>query len=289
MKEYDFLSLVESKEKKDSRLAVAIGVFDGVHKGHRRIFGTLAEIQRKNPGIESMVITFSSNPKPGKNGNLDTLRLRKEYVAGFSINSFCVIDFSEIFSRISASGFAHMLAAIGKVRYLVLGNDFRCGSPSNSTNGPGLGFLLRAEGLDTELIQVDHVLMEDGEKISSSSLRRMIKEGDFKSYLEYSGQGYRVDLMTIPYRSECGCLVYCTDRIQQLLPPPGAYDAELMLSEGKMLRCILHIDEFSLNVRIQAKDAFLNLEDNPGFGLVDSIIIYGEVYGNRRNEEGCHR
>lgn len=287
MKEYDFLSLVESGEKKDCNLAVAIGVFDGVHKGHRKIFGTLAEIQKKKQNIESMVITFSSNPKPGKNGNLDTLRLRKEYVAGFSINSFCVIDFSEIFSRISASGFAHMLASVGKVRYLVLGNDFRCGSPSSSTDGPGLGFLLRAEGQDTELIQVDHVLMEDGEKISSSSLRRMIKEGDFKSYLEYSGQGYRVDLMTIPYRSECGCLVYCTDLIQQLLPPPGAYDAELMLSDGRIARCILHIDDY--HVRIQEKDVFPNMGDDPGFGLVDSITIYGEVYGNRRNEEGCHR
>lgn len=282
MKEFDFASVVGDGSLRGKDLAVAIGVFDGVHKGHRKIFGTLAALVGGNPGLESVVLTFSSNPKPGNTGSLDTLRLRKEYVSSFGINSFCVIDFSEIFSRISASGFAHMLACMGNVRYLVLGKDFRCGSPESSTDGPGLGFLLRAEGLETELIQVDHVLMENGEKISSSSLRRMIGEGDFRSYLEYSGQGYRVDLMTIPYGLDCGTLVFSRDPIQQLLPPPGAYGAGLMLSDGKIFGCTLIPGSHDLRVVLDDVSAPSGWKESARRSLqIDSIIIYGEVYGNQ--------
>lgn len=264
MEVIDFNTLVEEKKYKDSPVVLAIGVFDGVHKGHRRLLSTLEDLKNGIPGAISIVISFNMNPKLSSSGSLDTIRLREEEMRQIGVNSFVLIDFSENFSRISASGFSHSLAECLNPLYLVVGRDFRCGHPSSSTDGPGLCEMLRKEGRSTRLIQVDYVLAENGEKVSSSMLRKYITSGEVCKYRELSGEFFRIDLDPLPSRFENGGIVFEYMSSRQLLPPPGVYEAELHLKNGKKEACLLTMTEEFLRLSGFVSSSVFGSEEGRG-------------------------
>ena len=110
---------------------------------------------------------------------------------------------------------------------LVLGSDFKCGNPSQSADGDEMIRIFSKMGEDVLLKKVDFVLSENGEKISSTLLRKLIINGDLESYSRLSGDSYRLDLMTEPSR-ENGCITFRREQISQILPPPGDYEGELL-------------------------------------------------------------
>lgn len=241
MEIYDFNELLTSKKKAETPALISIGVFDGIHNGHKHIIERLVSLKEKHPGSEVMAITFSSNPKPNQEGSLDTLRLRAEFMERMGVNSFVVIDFSENFSRISACGFVSLLTELTKPEAIVVGADFRFGHPSSSASARDLHSMFLEKGLDVEVEIVEQILTEGGEKISSTLLRRLIKNGELEYFFQLSGQRFQVDLMPIPYRFDDEVLVFSTEAIHQLLPPLGAYDTELLLSDGRVLKtkCVI--------------------------------------------------
>lgn len=242
MEIFDFDNLLKTKAKANTRSIISIGVFDGVHRGHKHIIERLIEMQEKHPESETMVITFGTNPKPQSQGALDTIRLRAKYMEQLGVNSFVVIDFSENFSRISACGFIKLLLELTTPEAIVVGEDFRFGNPTGAASALDLHDLFLKEGMDVEVDIVEQILTEGGEKISSTLLRRLIKNGELKTFFKLSGQSFQVDLMPIPYRVNDGKLVYSTDAIHQLLPPLGAYDTELILADGRVLKAIANLD-----------------------------------------------
>lgn len=274
---YDFSALLKSGDKKDKRTVIAIGVFDGVHNGHKEIFKRLIDARDRLGADEAMVISFSINPKSQSKGPLDTLRLREEYVSSFSINSFVIIDFSDSFSKISACGFIEMLNALCKPVAIVVGNDFQFGNPKSSAKAQDLASLFRKTGRDVEVDIVEPILTEGGERISSTLLRTIIRLGKLNEFLKLSGQCYRVDLVPIPYRFISGDLVFSRTSIHQLLPPLGVYGASLVLKDKVEVSGLLVISEDVIKFRSD------NLRCNEGMQL-DSVFL-GENYDFSRTEE----
>ena len=254
MKEYDFISLLNSKELKDKEAVITIGVFDGVHLGHQTLIKRVKEESIKLPSSISMVITFSSNPKPGKFRNIDTLRLRKEEVEKEGIDAFVVIDFSHEFSMISASGFIEMLTSLTTPKTVVVGEDFRFGNPSSSASAQDLGSIFHSLGIDTKVIIEKAILTEGGEKISSTLVRRVIEKGETGCVPSLIGRKYRVDLMPCPFRLEDGALVYGKDSIHQLLPPPGVYEVESLDESGLICNGLCYVEDDNLRFKPTDKD-----------------------------------
>ena len=254
MKEYDFISLLNSKELRDKESVITIGVFDGVHLGHQTLIKRVKEESIKLPSSISMVITFSSNPKPGKFRNIDTLRLRKEEVEKEGIDAFVVIDFSHEFSMISASGFIEMLTSLTTPKTVVVGEDFRFGNPSSSASAQDLGSIFHSLGIDTKVIIEKAILTEGGEKISSTLVRRVIEKGETGCIPSLIGRKYRVDLMPCPFRLEDGALVYGKDSIHQLLPPPGVYEVESLDESGLICNGLCYVEDDNLRFKPTDKD-----------------------------------
>ena len=267
MKVVSFDSLVESGEYSKTSTVFSIGVFDGVHLGHKAILERLIEVKKEMSASLSAVITFSSNPK-GRAGALDTLRLRAEYIQSFGVDILAVIDFSPVFSKITACGFTELLLRAFQPVAAVVGEDFRFGNPESDGDGRTLERILGSMGVVFRSYTVDSVRDERGDKISSTHLRQMIEKGDLRCFLSLSGQFYRVDLVPLPYRSGSGELIFSRASIHQLLPPPGLYDAVLAFSDGRKAECTASIEDDVLRILPDQKD--MNGKDEL---LLDSLYL----------------
>ena len=274
MEIYDFGRLLSSGLLKDRRTVFSIGVFDGVHRGHHAILSAL-KAKAADENAVSLAITFSSNPKKGSTGNLDTLRLRSLYIESFGIDFLAVIDFSTEFSKITACGFASLLSELCDPVAAVFGSDFRFGSPESQKSGADMPELLAACGRTCSVYIVDSVLDDDGVRISSTRLREMIEKGELGTFLKLSGQFYRVDLVPIPYRSCSGELIISRASIHQLLPPLGTYDTRLLASDGRCAECVSEICGEFLRIPDPFRASAIGSGEDQGKGKLqlDSIFL----------------
>ena len=122
---YDDLNLV--------RPVVTIGVFDGVHLGHRHLLEYVVS-RAVQTGGESVVITFDPHPrlvlseKTKGISFLSTLEEKKKLLAELNIDHLVIIRFSKEFSNMEASDFIRgiLVSRIG-VKHLIVGYDNHIG------------------------------------------------------------------------------------------------------------------------------------------------------------------
>ncbi len=225
MTEHSFSALLKTGELRNQNMTIAIGVFDGVHNGHRDIFETLVSKAHSHSDTQSMVVTFSSNPKIKGMLFTDTLRLRMKYAESFGIDHFTVIDFSEDFSKISGSEFIRLLCTMCRVKAVIVGEDFKCGAPASRITAEELGREFASIGFDVDVDIRPSVMGDDQMRISSTRLREMIRTGDMDGVSRVSGRPYSLDLSAADTEEGKGGLIMKRSSFSQLLPPDGRYRA----------------------------------------------------------------
>ncbi|MFA4989682.1 MAG: riboflavin biosynthesis protein RibF [Candidatus Omnitrophota bacterium] len=153
---------------------VALGVFDGVHRGHRRILKAAAH-KAQAIGGTSIVLTFW--PHPQKQASLYSLEHRLRLIAELGIDICVVINFTGSFAGIPAEDFIkNILAGRIGAKYVYVGKDFRFGRKAQgdfnllTIIGEEYGF--KARGINIIKVQ--------GRAISSTLIRRLIKRGDIR-------------------------------------------------------------------------------------------------------------
>ena len=116
--------------------AVAIGVFDGVHRGHRAVFGGLAEASGDQPLV---AMTFSTHPDAVVTGHpappaLTTLERRLEQFDDVGLYGAAIIDFDADFMRLAPDQFVAEYLVDGLAASLVaVGAGFRFGHQASGT------------------------------------------------------------------------------------------------------------------------------------------------------------
>ncbi len=112
--------------------AVTIGVFDGVHQGHRVVISR-AVAQARQAGIPSVVVTFDPHPlyvlRPeAAPARLSTLQHRLELLEGLGVDATLVVAFTrELAARSPEDFVADVLLDALAARHVVVGQDFRFG------------------------------------------------------------------------------------------------------------------------------------------------------------------
>lgn len=180
------------------RPVVTIGVFDGVHRGHRVLIERAVEAAR-SAGLPCVVITFDPHPaevvRAGSHpAMLSTLRHRAELLRGIGVDGVLVLHFSHALSRLTAEEFVDaVLVNRLHAERVVVGANFRFGHRALGTVdtlralGPSRGFTVDAVGL----------VHDSGVVLSSSYIRQCIAEGDVETAAVVLARPHRVEGLVV--------------------------------------------------------------------------------------------
>jgi riboflavin kinase/FMN adenylyltransferase len=173
--------------------ALTIGNFDGVHLGHQAM---LAELKRAAArlAVPACVLTFEPHPReffaPDKAPTrLTSLREKLELLAGCGIERVHLCRFDFRFAQIGAEDFVERVIARGLgARWLLAGDDFRFGA----RRAGDLAMLKRiGPRLGVEVSALAS-FMQDGERVSSTAVRRALAGGELARAQRLLGRAYSI-------------------------------------------------------------------------------------------------
>lgn len=175
-------------------VVLAIGNFDGVHLGHVALMAQLVDASERH-GRAPAVLTFEPHPREffaphSAPARLTTLREKLELLAETGVCQAMVCPFNAAFAALSAEQFIEqVLVQALQVKHLIIGDDFRFG------RGRTGDFALLQEagrryGFSVESMQSVTV---DGERVSSSGVRRALADGDMAHAARLLGRPYVID------------------------------------------------------------------------------------------------
>lgn len=171
------------------RGAVAtLGVFDGMHLGHRKILARTIETAREI-AAPAMAITFEPPPKEyfgTQDARLQGWRQRMEMLFDCGLDSVLCLPFDRALSICPERAFAtDVLCGRLAVKALVVGDDFRYGHL-----GEGDVHSLRRHGLRVQAIAA--ACLDDGRPVSSTAIRKALDGGDLRLAQAMLGRPYSI-------------------------------------------------------------------------------------------------
>ncbi|MCX5703337.1 MAG: bifunctional riboflavin kinase/FAD synthetase [Candidatus Omnitrophica bacterium] len=161
-----------NKIKKYPRPVVALGVFDGVHRGHRNILKAAVRRSRSIKG-RSVVLTFW--PHPQREESLYSLEHRLRLIKELGVDLCIVISFNKRFAKISAVQFIKniLFKKIGATEICV-GNNFRFGRNAEGD----VNTLKKLSSIYNYRLRVFNIIRRQNKPISSTYIRALIKKGN---------------------------------------------------------------------------------------------------------------
>jgi len=218
---------------------VAVGTFDGVHRGHRDVLDRLASRARQL-GHRSVLVTFEPHPLEVVNPSAAPLLLtvgeeKREVFAESGIDYLAVVPFTPSLARYSAEDFVtHVLRERFRMEYLLMGHDHGFGR-NREGDVEVLQALGARDGFRVEV--VPPVSLGDGRPISSTAIRRAIAGGDLERASYALGRPYALGGRIVPGASRGRGLGFPTINLappspRKLLPPQGVYAVRVQTPDG---------------------------------------------------------
>lgn len=246
MQIFSFTELVEKRMLKDVDMALTIGVFDSMHKGHQTLLKKLKEFQTNNTNSKTMVISFNQNPKQNRANNIDTIRLREKYIKSFEIDYLVLIDFSYEFSKTSGVEFIRLLHTFCRVKLVVVGEDFKCGNIESRVTADNLVHTLETIKSSASVQIIKNVLSSENDRISSTKISELLQKGRLEEIYNLSEKYYEIDLMNIPSKIDHNSLIFDMSKSSQQNLLSARYSAILHYSDESMIDSIITIDASNL-------------------------------------------
>ncbi len=172
--------------------ALTIGVFDGVHRGHRHLIGALVEEARAS-GLLAGVVTFKNHPvtvlRPGTRVRfLTDVTERTRLLKGLGVDFVAAIEFDLALARLPSREFLRVLYRDLRMRKLVVGPDFAMGRNRDGSveTLPGL-----ASDIGFEFKSVDLITDPSG-LVKSTAIRKQIADGQVSGVAHLLGRNFSV-------------------------------------------------------------------------------------------------
>jgi len=173
----------------DQPVALTIGNFDGVHRGHQAMLARLCEAA-EDLGLPSAVMTFDPHPREffapdAAPPRLSTTRMKLDLFRAFGVARCYVARFDARLAGVSADAFVDdvLVKRIG-VRWVLVGDDFRFG---RGRSGDLATLRAHARTFSVETMTTIEV---DGERASSTAVRDALARGDMPHATALLGRPY---------------------------------------------------------------------------------------------------
>ncbi|MBA7620619.1 Bifunctional riboflavin kinase/FMN adenylyltransferase [subsurface metagenome] len=234
--------LVGLLPKKD--MLLTIGVFDGVHLGHKYLLSQLAEHARQQD-LLSGVVTFRQHPQEVLSPQtrlpfLTDLAERTNLLKNEGVEAIIPLSFTSEIAQLSARQFVSLLMRYLRMRGLVIGPDFTLGR-----NREGNIDSLRTLGQDMNfIVTVIPLIMINGEVVSSTAIRNALANGDMKRVLNLAGHPFSLNGRVTSGTGRGLELGFPTANLdivpEQALPADGVY-ATWAYIDGKAFKSMTNV------------------------------------------------
>jgi riboflavin kinase / FMN adenylyltransferase len=257
---------------KGRKVCLAIGFFDGVHLGHQQIIRQTISDARQHDAL-AVVLTFDRHPNfvvaPDKIPPLIySLSQKLRAIESLGVETILLIHFDEQFSQQSSEEFVRNLSRdFGKIHSICVGADFVFGHKRSGNVG-----LLKKLGAELNF-QVHGLaaISLDGEVVSSTRIREMIRAGNFDAASQMLGRPYAISGKIVEgdrLGHKLGFPTANLDATDLILPPNGVYAAITKLK--RQFYCV------ALNIGFRPTVATGNLELRVEAHLLN---FHGQLYG----------
>ena len=277
------MNVVAQGERLQVPVAATIGMFDGVHVGHRSVLAFLrSEAGRR--GLSSAAITFRRHPQAVLHPDVDfpvlmTPEAKLEALAETGIDYAIVLDFDKQLSELSAREFIRLIRDTYGVRLLLVGYDHRFGHNRSDTFADYVGY---GRELGVEVMQTPELDTPLGH-VSSSVIRRLVAAGDVALAAQMLSRPYRLEGTVVGGFKNGRKLGYPTANIaladrSLLLPKNGVYAVRVhvdgTLYGGMKVSVEVNIFEFDRDIygSAIAVDFVAHVRDERRMGSLDELM-----------------
>jgi riboflavin kinase/FMN adenylyltransferase len=196
-------------------VALTVGNFDGIHRGHQAMLGRLTG-EARNRGLMGCVLTFEPHPREFFSPQtaptrLASLREKCELLAAHGVARVHVERFNRSFAALAPDAFVEqVLAKRLRARWLLIGEDFRFGSK----RAGDLALLQRLGGRFGYEVETMPTVLHAGKRVSSSAVRAALAAGDLAAAEALLGRPYSISGRVIHGRKLGRELGFATANVQ---------------------------------------------------------------------------
>lgn len=251
--------------------AVTIGVFDGVHRGHRVLLDRLTDIASRD-GLVPVALTFTPHPQhvlrhgdpvPSLSALEDRLALLRD--AGVAVAY--PLPFTHGLANTPAADFVTALVEGLQMRHLVVGPDFALGKGREGTVAY-LGAAGADRGFDVTTVEPQG---EAGIRFSSTAIRRALAEGDVREANRQLGREYRLAGEVVQGNQLGRTLGFPTANV--------ALDPDLLVPANGVYVCRAHLGGQDLPAVASIGVRPTIASDQPRWVEVFLLDFEGDLYG----------
>lgn len=225
---------------------VAVGKFDGEHRGHQKIIATMLTVAREQ-GLKTAIFTFGTPPAAVVSGQrrpqILTNEERRERLHQAGIDYIVEYPFDAEIAAMDGEDFVReILLGAMRMRAIVGGEDLRFGK-AGAVNAAKLKSLGERLHFSVYIIQKE---TEAGEEISSSLIRDALAAGDMAKANTLLGMPYTAEGV-VQHGNGIGNRILGFPTINlllpagKLLPRRGVYQTETVLPDGRTFRSITNV------------------------------------------------
>lgn len=221
------INLNNEKWENYGDLTLTIGNFDGVHHGHKTLINKVLEFNDYKKAVMTL------DPHPSKFFEvkdfytLFTTDEKEELFNNFDIDYLFVANFNKEFAGLTIDEFINKLNDLG-VKRLILGRDYRFATKGSGTVNDLIDHF--------EVIIIDDIESDDSIRISSSYIKKLLKEGNIGGANELLGYNFFIRGV-VEHGNKVGRTIgFPTANIDygdSLLPSNGVYFVDLLIEDKK--------------------------------------------------------